>query len=73
VTDSPRTAKDAEPETEAGPSVPRAPSPVDLNRVPKTGQAIPLPPDAVRLPNAVGDGTDDVRPTWLGVRTWAFM
>jgi hypothetical protein len=47
--------------------------PTGLDRMPKHGHAIPVPADAHTAPKTMGDGTDTARPTWRGVRTWAFM
>jgi hypothetical protein len=65
VTDAPRTADT--------PEVLWSP-PKDLASMPKVGEAIPVPADVHhRLPKVTGDATDERRPTFLGVRTWAFM
>jgi hypothetical protein len=48
--------------------------PKDLVSMPKVGVAIPAPAGAHhRLPNVTGNATEERRPAWLGVRTWAFL
>lgn len=63
VTDPPRDTGDANPLF----------TPVNPAQIPKTGAAITVPAQAVRMPSVMGEATKETRPTFLGDRTWAFF
>jgi hypothetical protein len=53
--------------------VPSPWTPVNTQRVPKAGQAIPVPEDAHRFTSVMGDATSAKKPTRVSDRQWAFL
>ncbi|EIN11294.1 hypothetical protein PUNSTDRAFT_50345 [Punctularia strigosozonata HHB-11173 SS5] len=68
VTDPPLTAAGGDDDPDASSA-----GPVALETLPKTGSAIPLPPDCVRRPKVIGEATNQERPSKFGSRDWSYM
>jgi hypothetical protein len=48
-------------------------TPFNPATIPKTGEAIGVPPDVVRFPSVTGNATEKRKPSTVSDRTWAFL